>query len=189
MFVAYDSVTLDEIPATASVVFAYVNGMYNNYNEAKGKFPHAHVFGISVEGIAASDAYDIEKGDYEPSQVQQLFKYAHEHGIWRPIFYASKDNGMPAVQEALLAVTDRANFRLWVADYTYEAHIPAGFDGCQWTDKALNRNLDESLLVSSFIPESQAPKPARNQAHLEYDPADGHWYVEGVAHNSFPPIK
>ena len=64
---------------------------------------------------------------------------------------------------------DRAAVRLWSAHYTGSPHIcgprscratSIDMDGTQWTNAALGRNLDESLLAADFFAAPAPPKPA-----------------------------
>ena len=73
---------------------------------------------------------------------------------------------IPAMRAAGI---DRAAVRLWSAHYTGLPHIcgPSSCgqmsieaDGCQWSNRAFGRDLDESLLLADFFGTPPAPKPA-----------------------------
>lgn len=173
MFFMYDSVDLDQIPAEPHAVAAYLNGHYANVDAAREKFPHARILTISVAGDVAADCYDVEQGDYTPEDVPRLYQIAHGQGVWRPCFYASLENGMQQVKEQLnRVVTERADIRLWVAYYNGVQDLPAGYDAHQFTDKALGRNLDESICADTFF------KPAEKPAPKPEPPADDWWRAE-----------
>lgn len=156
MFVMYDSVDLEAIPREPHAVAYYINGDYaHDRKEIESYFPHARLLSLSVTGDeTVADGYDIERGDYRPEQAKRLFTTAKDGGIWRPCFYASLDL-MPAVKGNLNGVvTNRSDVRLWVADYDGLPILALDhydYDAHQFTDRALGRNLDESICQSSFF--------------------------------------
>jgi hypothetical protein len=101
---------------------------------------------------------------------------------------------MAAVLAALArAGIDRSQVRLWTAHYTGHAHLctaTCGFgfrwtaDATQWTDRALGRNLDESVCTDSFFgPPPSPPDPHHYASYPQgpfawRNPATGH--VEGL---------
>lgn len=70
----YDAVTLANIPSDARAVMAYVNGAYANYEEAKLRFPHALLTGISVVSSGIADFLDVETGDAEIGDCPDYFR-------------------------------------------------------------------------------------------------------------------
>jgi hypothetical protein len=92
---------------------------------------------------------------------RQLARGAH-----RPCLYTSVGN-MDALVTALgRARISRAGVRLWSAHYGQGKHICGpgtcrltrhACDGTQWTDSALGRSLDQSILLSDFF---SLPAPA-----------------------------
>jgi hypothetical protein len=64
----------------------------------------------------------------------------------------------------------RPEYRAWVAHYTNVAHLEPGSNATQWTDKALARNLDESLCDPNFFVDPPAPKPVVNDVHYDWFP-------------------
>lgn len=160
MFVMYDSVTLSEIPRDPHAVAAYVDGHFANYKEALVAFPHARLLGISTGSRVATDCYDIETGDYHPDEAGHLWHIAADMNVWKPCFYANLST-MPAVKASLDAAgISRNAYRLWVASWDDTTIIPEGYDAKQFTDRALGRNLDESVCRSDFFrPAPVKPKP------------------------------
>lgn len=155
--VMYDSVDVATIPRNAQAVAGYVDGKYRTFSEVlKHFFPHAHCISISVFGNYAQ-CLDIEPGNVAPSAAGPWARDMLERGVWKPILYASLSE-MEAVLASLHAHRIRRDqVRLWVAHYTYHPHIPAGYDACQWTDRADGRNLDQSLVAPSFWRQAVAP--------------------------------
>lgn len=190
MYTMYDSVTLDEIPSEPHAVAAYLNGRYQNLAQAHEKFPHARILSISVQGLdTVADCYDIENGDYHPDQAADLYDTAKHAGVWRPCFYADLSN-MPAVKASLnKVVTQRQDIRLWVAYYDDLPTLPHGYDAHQFTDKALGRNLDESICDSTFFqPRALAsptipdePKDVTYHLTIVYNEKTGQWTLEQQA--------
>ena len=186
MFTMYDSVTEDVIPKEPHAVAAYINGQYANFEKCRKMFPHARILTISVNGLdVIADAYDIEKGDYQPDETARLYQTAKAHGIWRPCFYAQLDGTMPAVKADLNKIVglQRADVRLWVAYYNGQPDLPPGYDAHQFTDRALGRNLDESICADTFFraAKPEIKKPAEPwRAEITVNTDDGEWSVKGL---------
>lgn len=157
----FDSVDLGQIPAGATAVAAYVDGKFANAAEARDRFPRARILTIAVFADHDADCLDIEDGNARPDQAAAWYLRQKARGARRPCLYASASlmhaQVIPAIQAAGIA---RGTVRLWSAHYTRVPHIcgPAscrelatGADGTQWTDRAFNRNLDQSLLLPSFF--------------------------------------
>lgn len=180
MFVMYDSVTLSEIPNEPHAVLAYINGEFANYDEAKVRFPHARLLPTSVTGQVVAECYDLEKGDYLPQSAGVLWEFAHTRGVERPCMYASLSN-MDTVKSSLAQKTSaRDTFRLLVADWNGLAQLIPGYDGHQFTNHALGRNLDESILASDFFAPAK-PKPHKLDAFKgTFDREDGRWTIQGT---------
>jgi Putative peptidoglycan binding domain len=95
------------------------------------------------------------------------YERQRQRGIARPCLYASASVMQSSVVPVLLAAAvPRSSVRLWSAHYSGSAHIcgPASckltsieMDGCQFTDNALGRDLDESLLAADLF--GTAPTP------------------------------
>jgi hypothetical protein len=158
--IMYDSVDLSQVPANPPAVAVYVDGRFANAAEAKRRFPQARLLTIAVFAKDDADCLDIERGDATPDQAAGWVARQLARGIKRPCLYASA-SVMPAILVAMShAGVPRSTLRLWSAHYTMESHIcgphscgamPQDADGTQWTDKALGRNLDQSLLHDDFF--------------------------------------
>lgn len=158
--IMYDSTTVDAIPRDATAVAGYVGGNFHTFPTLRRRFRKANKLSIAVNASEDAACLDVEPGDATPGEVVSWVLRQHARGEQRPVIYASRDN-MPAVIDALEQHgMSRASVRLWSAHYGAGAHIcgavscGAGFtaDATQWTDKALGRNLDESLLADTFFP-------------------------------------
>lgn len=161
MITMYDSVNISQIPAGAQAVAGYVDGRFANVAELRDKFPGAHILSIAVNAAHDADALDVEQGDAAPGQAAAWYARQKARGIARPCLYASAFTMDTEVIPAIVAAKiSRASVRLWSAHYSRTAHIcgPASCkelgitaDGSQWTDRAMGRNLDQSLLAADFF--------------------------------------
>jgi hypothetical protein len=175
----YDAVEVENIPNGPHAVAGYVNGNFVTVPELRKRFPHARILEISVGGDVPAHCYDVERGDYHADECARLFKIAKEAGIWRPCFYADLST-MPAVKASLAeVVTSQEEVRLWVAAWDGVSIVPHGYDAKQFTDKALGRSLDESILRDDFFgPVKPAPRDQALRAVVTVDPDSNTWTVE-----------
>lgn len=158
--VMYDSVTVDEIPHDAPAVAGYVGGRWPTFHLLEQLFPHAHRLSIAVRAFEDADCLDVEQGDATPSQVVAWVKRQAGRGVKRPVVYSSV-SVMPTILFLLArAHIPRTAVRVWTAHYTGREHLcgpDCGFglhtvsDATQWTDRALERNLDQSALADTFF--------------------------------------
>jgi hypothetical protein len=165
----FDSVTISEIPADATCAAGYVDGRFANVAELRDRFPHAQILTIAVFADHDADCLDIEQGDATPSQAVAWYERQKARGVFRPCLYASASVMQSDVVGIIMAAKiPRSAVRLWSAHYTGSPHIcaPAScgltsidMDGTQWTDRAMGRNLDESLLAADFFGSVPVPKP------------------------------
>lgn len=169
--VMYDSVDLGQVPADAQAVAGYVGGRWPTAAQIPGRFPRARLLTIAVSAGEDADCLDIETGDATPGDAAGWYGRQKARGVTRPCLYASaglmESGVVPAIRAAGIA---RPAVRLWSAHYTGSAHIcgpgscglmsvPA--DGTQWTDRALGRDLDASVLAANFFaPLAAAARPA-----------------------------
>lgn len=168
--VMYDSVDVGQIPVDAQAAAGYVGGHWPTYAELCRRLPHAHVLSIAVTAEEDADCLDVETGDATPQQAPAWVRRQLHRGVWRPALYANLSTMPAVVHELAQAGLNRDQVRLWVAHYTGEPHIPTGYDACQWTDRALGRNLDESLLADAFFPAPKAKRKPRRRRRAALHP-------------------
>lgn len=150
-FSMFDAIEVSQIPANAQAVAGYIGGKWPTYGELIKRFPKAKHLSIAVFASLDAACLDIETGDASPGQAPAWVKRQKARGVKRPCLYANLST-MPAVKGALTkAGIKREDVRLWVAEWTFVPHIPPGYDACQWTDRALGRNLDQSLCTGNFL--------------------------------------
>lgn len=178
MISMFDSVTVSELPSGSAYAYAgYIGGNWPTYNAVKAKFPGHQVLSIAVNASETAQALDVEAGDATAGQAPGWYSRMKAAGVSRPCFYASISN----MQQVINALEDdgiaRSSFRLWSAHYSGSSHVcgPSScgesriaMDGTQFTDTAMGRNLDESLLVADFF-STVAPAPAPSPTYVDVD--------------------
>lgn len=169
MQIMYDDVTLSLIPKDAPAVAGYVNGRWPNYAASVKQFPHAKHLSIAVTAEADAECLDIERGDANPSQAPVWVRRQLVRGVERPAVYCSLSDAEKVLSVLAYSGIPRRKVRLITAHYTGKPHIcskACGFglsttaDGTQFTDRALGRSLDESLLQDTFFVTSTARRAA-----------------------------
>ena len=157
-------------PAGPGVCFAgYVDGSLGNqpdYGWLVKNRPGSPLLSIALDPAHDAMCLDIENGAATPGSAAAWYERQRARGISRPCFYASASvmqaNVVPVIEASGIA---RASVRLWAAHYDGE-HIcgpsscrllSVAADGTQWTDRAMGRDLDQSLLLAGFF---GTPPPA-----------------------------
>lgn len=159
--VMFDSVEIDQIPANAGTVAGYTGGKWPTYWELVKRFPHAFVLAIAIAASEDATCLDIEQGDARPEEAPDWVKRQHARGVHRPWVYCSTSQMDGLLQLLAAAGIGRHQVRVFTAHYTYAAHL-CGPDSCgelhsttadatQWTDQALGRTLDQSLVAAGVI--------------------------------------
>lgn len=156
----YDSVDPAEIPANAQAVAGYVNGRWPTFPDLARKFPDAHRLSIAVTAEAGADCLDIEAGDASPAQAPSWVRRQKSRGIRKPVVYCSLSDAHTVVGVLSASGIKRGDYRLWTAHYTYRPHLcspscglhmTTRADATQFTNRALGRNLDASLVSDAFF--------------------------------------
>lgn len=166
----YDSIDVSTVPAGAKVVAGYTAGYWPTYLGLVKAFPHAVHISIAISARFRADCLDVEPGDAVPSEVVAWIKADRAAGFARPCVYSSLWEFRSQIIPLIVAAhIPRSSIVEWDADYTYVAHIDAGFDGTQYTDRALGRNLDASLVTPALVSVGDgrvvAPKPKPVRPH------------------------
>jgi len=160
----YDTITLSSVPSNPFALAGYTAGFWPTFNPLHRSYPRAHVVSIAIRASDHADCLDIEPGDASPNQAPSWVWAEKRLGWSRPCLYSDWYEFHEQVQPALArAGISKSQVFEWDADYTGTPHIDVGFDGTQWTDRALGRNLDQSLVLRSFLviahPPLAEPKP------------------------------
>lgn len=180
----FDNVNLNLLPSGAAAYAGYVDGRFKNFSQLQAKFPHAHLLSIAVFAENDADCLDVETGDATPSEAMVWIVRQFERGVKRPVLYADASTMRTIISLMADAGVPRNTLRLWSAHYTNHPHfcgphtcgeIPLDVDGTQWTDNALGRSLDQSVMDDSFFGVVPAP------------PVNNDWQVKMM--NKLPVIK
>lgn len=156
----YDSVDTAQIPVHAAAVAGYVNGRWPTFRTLERDFPHAHRLSIAVTAGADAETLDVEKYDARPEQAPAWVRRQLKRGVKRPVVYTSVSQAPRLLAELKKAGIKRRQFRLWTAHYTHKPHRcsrKCGFgfndvaDATQYTDRALQRTLDASVVSPHFF--------------------------------------
>jgi hypothetical protein len=156
----YDSVTVGEIPPDAEAVAGYVDGIYRTFTALTHLFPHAWRLSIAVFSLDRAACLDVENGDATPQEAPGWVLDRHKEGVRYPKVYASVSQMDYIVELLRMVGVKRDTVKLWTAHYGKGKHICSPHscgelkntaDGTQYDDKALNRNLDVSLLHRNFF--------------------------------------
>lgn len=157
--VMYDSVTLSAIPADAPAVAGYTSGRFPTFPQIPRRWPNAKHLSIAVSSTHDAECLDVEPGDATPAVAAGWVRRQQARGIKRPVVYCSVSAAPGLLATLAKAGISRSEIRLWTAHYTFREHrcsSACGFgftgtaDATQWTDKALGRNLDQSLVGPGF---------------------------------------
>lgn len=157
--VMYDSITLNDIPSNAKAVAGYVGGKWPTFSSLKARWPKARLVSIAIASNLDAECLDCEPGDATLGEAPGWVKRQLSRGIKLPILYTSASQVTPLLNILANSGIHRSQVRIWSAHYTYHSHLcgpQCGFgiktnvDATQWTNKALGRNLDESLCAPSF---------------------------------------
>jgi peptidoglycan hydrolase-like protein with peptidoglycan-binding domain len=163
----FDDVNVDLLPQ-ADAYAAYADGIYANVGKVRAKFPHAHILTIAVKASDLADALDIEAGDAVNSDAPGWFKRVLASGVAKPCLYTSVSNADVLVNEMTKANIPRTAYRLWTAHYGKGEHLcgpttcggsSATADATQFTSRAKNENLDESVCLADFFTMVLPPPP------------------------------
>lgn len=168
--VMFDDITLSELPSGPYAYAGYVNGGFANFDALKAKFPHSVLLPIAVSANVDAECLDVETGDATIAQIFGWYsRQVHTNKVYRPVIYTQAGNLSHLYATMTANGIKRGAYRVWSAHYGAGMHIcgpgTCGFslgggqaDGTQWTDVALGRSLDESVLLPSFF--AGPPKPA-----------------------------
>ncbi|WP_246144484.1 hypothetical protein [Actinacidiphila oryziradicis] len=169
----YDGVTPGNIPASATMVAGYADGLYANVPEMRARFPHATVVSIAVRYTTRAQVLDVENGDATPAEAV----------LWCTDTMSDKPNGeltvycntstWPAVRSAFqTAHVSEPNY--WVAQYDNDPAIPVGAIAKQYENTTA---WDKSVVAEYWPGVDQQAAPAA--AEIYPGASTGHWYDSG----------
>jgi len=161
----WDDTNVSLIPSNAAAVAGYANGIYQTLPALRAAFPKAHILDIAVTASVNATCLDVETGDATNAQAAGWVKAQKARGLAKPIVYTSAGNVSALLKTLAADGVNRSDVLIWSAHYTGSAHIcgSCGYpqaDGTQYTNRALGRSLDESLINADFFGSNIPPKPA-----------------------------
>jgi hypothetical protein len=171
------TVTVDAIPLDAQAVAGYVGDWCTTYWKLVARCPKAMHLAIAVSAEEDAECLDVETGDATPAEVPAWVRRQLDRGVRRPVIYASV-----STMATILALLEEAGIasseiRLWTAHYTQVAHLcgpescgyglPVSADATEWTDRALDSNLSESMCADAFF---GPPPPPPDPNHYAWYP-------------------
>lgn len=128
-FTMYDAVEIRAIPDDPEAVAGYVDW---TYDEVVQRFPRAKHLSISKDATVDADCLDVETGDATPAQAPSWVRKQHARGEKTPWVYVEASRLGEVIDALTKDDIKRDEYRIWVADWTGEPHIPDGADACQW---------------------------------------------------------
>lgn len=156
----YDAVDTTAIPADAMAVAGYVNGRWPTFSSLAKSHPNAKRLSIAVSAEADAECLDIERFDAVPAQAPAWVRRQKARGVKKPVVYCSVSDAPKVLSILDISGIRRSQVRLWTAHYTGKPHrcdSACGFglatkaDATQFTDKALGKSLDASLVSAGFF--------------------------------------
>lgn len=162
----YDSATGMTIPAHATVVAGYIDGVYKWTTAEWDRFTHALKIEIAISAsLNSGDVLDIETGDATPEQAEGWIKLRKAAGYYRPTIYCSRET-VPAVRTGTGKYVLGTDYDLWVGDWTGVAHeVTAPGPGAELTvavvQYASTSAYDISVLYDDDWPHRTPPAPPK----------------------------
>lgn len=160
----FDTVTTSTVPSWAKAVAGYTAGSWPTYLPLVREFPKAHHTSIAIQVFYHAKCLDVEPGDAVPSQVAGWIRVDIKAGFAKPCVYSNLSEWQQIQPLLIAAGIHRTDYFAWLAYWTYRPGLVSGYDLVQWTNRALNRNLDESTV--SLAVYGTAPKPKPSSAQL-----------------------
>lgn len=164
----YDAVTSSNVPAEATLVAGYADGLYANIPQMKARFPHATVVTIAVRWTTRAMVLDVETGDATPPEAVGWCTQTMADTSNRLLTVYCNTSTWPSVRAAFRAagVTEP---QYWVAEYDGDPAIPAGAIAKQWADRGpydLSSVADYWPGVDPFPEDDMTPAQAQQLADL-----------------------
>ena len=173
----YDSVTVDCLPADATMIASYRDGRYANEAEVRRRFPDALVVTITVRGQSDADVIDCEQGDATPEEAAAWARRQLAKGKTPTIYCSVSSWGQ--VRQAVAAAGITGQVCYWIAHYDNDPTLPAGAVAKQYRNDVA-ANLDTSS-VASYWPGVDPPPVLSIPANPQGDPNMIVVYAQGRA--------
>ncbi|WP_051966514.1 hypothetical protein [Kitasatospora mediocidica] len=152
----YDSVSVSSLPADATMVAGYADGLYANLTAMRARFPHATVVSIAVRYTTRAQVLDVETGDATPAQAVVWCRQTMADTPNSQLTVYCNTSTWPAVRAALAAAGESPP-QYWVAQYDGVASIPGGAIAKQYRTTP---GWDASIVADYWPGVDAAPTPA-----------------------------
>ena len=151
----YDSINVDAIPADATELLAYTDGLYANVDKMRARFPNARIHTISAVGQVVGEWIDVEQGCvWPPNAAVDLWHAWRSKGCRG--FYCSISL-QPTIR-GLLAPGDDPEW--FDANYTGVDHVDPGDVATQYADPGPYDISETTPAFEGQPPAPTAPPPA-----------------------------
>jgi nucleoid-associated protein YgaU len=156
----YDSVNVESIPPTATMVAGYVDGLYANTHLLRQRFPKATLVEIAVNSHSDSGhVLDVETGDATPTEAVSWVLTRRRAGA-DPSVYCNASE-WPHVRAAFkhAAVTEP---HYWIAKWDNVAALLPGTVAKQFKNTT---HYDESVVADYWPGVDPKPKPTKPKTY------------------------
>jgi hypothetical protein len=156
----FDDVTVALLPPGYSAYAGYVDGAFENIPQVRARFPGAHILTIAVRASDIAMVLDVEAGDATIAEAPAWYRLALGAGVSKPCLYTSVSNLDSLISMMTTHNIPRAAYRVWTAHYGAGQHICGpgtcrltsyDADATQFTSRANNESLDESVCLDNFF--------------------------------------
>lgn len=151
----YDAISASNIPASATLIAGYGDGLYDDFATERARFPHARVVEIAVfahDNLGV--VLDVENGDATPAEAPGWVRMRRAAGV-DPTVYCDSST-WPEVQAAFVAAGMHQP-HYWIAQYDGNPTIPPGAVAKQYADRG---PYDLSSVADYWPGVDPAPVPA-----------------------------
>lgn len=147
----FDAVDITNLPTDVALTLGYVDGRETagHYDRVRAARPHAKVVPVTVTGATLNAVVgDVETGDMNPASGAA---WAHRKvaAAQHPTLYCNVST-WPSVRAEVQKIGLAGRVFYLIAHYDGIATIPAGAIGKQFTDHALGKSLDESVIAAHW---------------------------------------
>lgn len=160
----YDDINVNLIPKNAKAVAGYVDGQWQTIHKILAGWPNAKLLTIAVFPGDNARCLDVEPHDATIAQAPAWVKRQKARGEKLPVLYTSASWGQALVNECTKAgLKYGKDYLWWSAHYDPRKGVHLCGPACgfglkvtahatQFTDRANNKSLDESVCSPGFFP-------------------------------------
>lgn len=165
----YDSVTVADIPRTATMVAGYTDGRYANVIELRQAFPTATLVQITTSstGHGHANVIDCEKGDATPAEAAVWASFQDQAGE-HPGIYCNFST-WPAVKAEVAKHPFHRPPLYWIARWDRPAKLIRGTIATQYANPLTSGGHYDLSIVRDYWPGvDPTPTTPLTRAHRRY---------------------